>query len=312
MRVQDQECVEIWNSSLKCPPKVPAEAAQECARKLLRHHKLRIAVERSRWSSNRNNSSSRSLWNRHLDVGVGLHRKLRRNAVERDTSRSGQAVAQDEDALPHLAGHGHGFNERADAVFQAENRPVATGAWPIESGSVEKAVSGLERGFPEWVVATLEAVELGVHTLGGDLKKSAPVVPVVNAGPVEIAVVGQRDSKDGIACLIVHAESVQHVELVVRCNFEYGPTAIDAAVRGCTKEVSFVILHERGRIRAGSTVNIRVKTEVVEHIETSVAGYLVKVTAPQSSLACRAIELSVDALDYVACAAVYALRQGTE
>ena len=102
--------------------------------------------------------------------------------------------------------------------------------------------------------------------------------------------------------MIVHAESVQDVELVFRRNFEYGPTAIGAAVRGCTKEVSLGILHDRGRIRAGGTVNIRVKTEVVEHIETSIGGYLVKVTAPQSSRACRAIELSVDTLDYVECA----------
>ena len=70
------------------------------------HDKLRVAVERSRLSDYRNRASGRVRRNRRFDIGIGLHRKRRLHAVERDAGGSSQAVAQDEDALADWAATG--------------------------------------------------------------------------------------------------------------------------------------------------------------------------------------------------------------
>src|ERR1700683_1885922 len=67
------------------------------------HNKLRITVERSRWSDYRHGASSRALWNRRFDVGIGLHRERCFNAVERDAARSSQAIAEDENGFSDFA-----------------------------------------------------------------------------------------------------------------------------------------------------------------------------------------------------------------
>ncbi len=126
--------------------------------KLLRHDKLRITVQRSRGSDHRNFARGRARWNRRRDLGIGNDFEGRGLAVELHADRSSQVVAEDDDLLPDFAGHRHGFHQRARAIVDAENRPVAARACAVICGSIEKSIGGLKKA-PNRIVAFVSTLE---------------------------------------------------------------------------------------------------------------------------------------------------------
>ncbi len=94
----------------------------------LQHLKYRIAVERSGGRGDLDCARGRACGNGCRDVGIGFDGERCGSAVEGDSGRSGQIVAEDDDAGSGLGCDGHGFDQRAEAVREAENRPVIIGA----------------------------------------------------------------------------------------------------------------------------------------------------------------------------------------
>jgi len=79
----------------------------------LQHLKYRIAVERSGGRGDLDCARGRACGNGCRDVGIGFDGERCGSAVEGDSGRSGQTVAEDDDALIDFGGDGQGFYQGA-------------------------------------------------------------------------------------------------------------------------------------------------------------------------------------------------------
>jgi hypothetical protein len=89
---------------------------------------------------------------------------------------------------------------------------------------------------------------------------------------------------------------MQANEFTCRCDLEYGPGVIAAAVRSRAKEIAPVILHLPGRVSAGETRVGKAVTKVLEDLEGTVQSQFVHLAATVSSRVCAAIKISIATL----------------
>src|SRR5258708_2126088 len=252
---------------------------------LLRHHNLRIAVERSRRSEHRHRARSRARRNRRSDVGIGLHRECCLLAVERDAARSTQAVAENEYALPSLAGRGYGLHEWTEIVRELEDRAKAKGfalvsAYSAErSGAVEIAIGTLRNRVKRTettrsgtipTTRRAESVKSSKLAFRSDLIDAASAEGSPRSRPasykcsIEVPIAAQRQRCAGVPQVSIWGEVVQDGVAAARCDFEYDSITMGAA-NFCTNKIALGVFGNRVGITAVEASTSLEDAEVVDH-----------------------------------------------